>query len=114
MDPVLQTMKDHGCDVDGALKRTLNDETFLLRCMRMALDEPEFEQLGEALRQQDVKSAFEYAHALKGVTANVGLQPLYECMNGIVEPLRAGTLNGVQPEYERLLQLRSSLRQLMV
>ena len=45
MDPVLQTMKDHGCDVDGALKRTLN---------------------------------------------------------------------GVQPEYERLLQLRSSLRQLMV
>lgn len=80
MNGTLAKLKECGCDIDGALARTLNDSDFLLHCMKAALAEPEFGQLGIALKKQDAKEAFEYAHALKGVVANVGLTPLYDCV----------------------------------
>ena len=113
MQAVLMKMKEHGCDVDGALNRMLNDEAFLLHCMRAALEQTEYDALGEALGKKDVKAAFEYAHALKGVTANVGLTPLYDSVVKIVEPLRAGNGDGLEPEYTHLIALKKEKREVV-
>jgi len=113
MEEYLQTLREHGCDVDGALGRMLGDGDFLLRCARSALDMPEFEQLGSALAARDAAAAFEYAHALKGVTANVGLTPLYTQVTRLVEPLRAGRAEDLDGAYGDLLQLRKELRALL-
>lgn len=39
----------------------------------MAMNEPEFELLGNSINEKDLHLSFEYAHALKGVIGNVGL-----------------------------------------
>lgn len=109
----MQILRDSGCDVDGAMNRMLNDENFFLHCVTMALDQPEYAKLGEALEKKDVTAAFEYAHALKGVTANVGLQPLYDVLVKIVEPLRAGNAENLLPEYQQLLEQRDHLSELI-
>ncbi len=113
MQNTLQFLKDYGCDMDGALGRTLNDEDFLLRCIRGALEESEFEELGNALECGNVKASFEYAHALKGVIANVGLTPLYNCVSRMVETLRAGKTDHLEEEYSRLLKARKELQQIL-
>lgn len=113
MQEILQTLKAHGCDIDGAMNRMLNDESFLLRCMRASLDQPEFEQLGQALAQRNAREAFENAHALKGVLGNVGLTPLFECVIGIVEPTRAGRTDGLDDQYAQLLALREEMRRIL-
>ena len=110
MQKAVMALKEHGCDVEGALNRMLNDENFLMHCVHAALDQAEYEQLGDALRAQKAKEVFEYAHALKGVTANVGLTPLYDTVVEIVEPLRAGNAQGLMPLYDKLLAQRDELR----
>ena len=50
------------------------------------------EELEQALENKDAKTAFEYAHALKGVYANLALTPLYTPTAELTELLRGGEL----------------------
>ncbi|MDY6296345.1 MAG: Hpt domain-containing protein, partial [Schwartzia succinivorans] len=43
--------------------------------------------------------AFRHAHTLKGLTANMGLTPLYDLVVKIVEPLREGNC---KPELKKI------------
>ena len=93
----------------------MNDESFYLMMVNMTLDEKNFDRLSEALKSGDRMAAFEAAHALKGITANVALTPLYEQIAALTEILRpaAGSLEGreedCQAYLERFTQLRDEL-----
>ena len=113
MNETLDKLKNYGCDIDGALVRTLGDGGFLLSCIKATLEEPEFKKLGDALKKQDVVEAFEYAHALKGVVANVGLTPLYDRLVRIVEPLRLGKAQGLEIEYDALIKEKGKIEKLL-
>ena len=56
----------------------------------MALADQQFEQLEEAISAHDIRTAFEKAHALKGVLGNVSLTNLLEPVVEMTEDLRAG------------------------
>lgn len=113
MNETLAKLKNYGCDIDGALVRTLGDCDFLLSCIKATLEEPEFEKLGDALKKQDTVEAFEYAHALKGVVANVGLTPLYDCLVRIVEQLRLGRTQGLEIDYAALIKEKGKIEKLL-
>ena len=106
MDRKLERLRDWGCDVDGALERMLDDEEFYLECLSMLMEDEGFDALSAALEQGDVSTAFDRAHALKGVLANLGLTPLFEQVEKIVEPLRAGIMDGLLPENRTLQDMK--------
>ena len=85
----INALREYGANVQEGLERCLNDEGFYLEMVRMALDEEGFKRLSDAIEAGDKKSAFEAAHALKGVLANVALTPLYEQVSEVTELLRA-------------------------
>ena len=58
------------------------------------------EKLGAALEAGDVKPAFEAAHSLKGVYANLSLTPVFDPMAELTEILRAGSLDGTAALFE--------------
>ena len=66
-------LRAFGADVDDGLKRCMNNEAFYLRLVNMALDDPGVAHLQEAAEASDRKAAFEAAHALKGMLANLSL-----------------------------------------
>lgn len=103
---MLEELEKLGCDMEGAMERFLNDEDFYRECFEKVLEDPGFNSLGEALREKDVQRAFESAHALKGVLANLGLTSLYNIIVEIVNPLREEKTDGLLFSYERLLQER--------
>lgn len=113
MKQFMEKLSAWGCDVEEALERFIDDEEFYLSCLKMTTEDSGFEQLGEALKEGDVLKAFDSAHTLKGVLANVGLTPMFDIIVQIVEPLRAGQMENLMPVYEELLQANCYLKQIL-
>ena len=106
MDGRLIELKAWGCNIDEVMERFLDDEEFYFECYAQAMEDPCFSQLKEALEKHDIKRGFESAHTLKGLIANLGLISLLHIISEIVEPLRAGTYEGLLDKYQELLKER--------
>ena len=87
----LDDLRAYGANVDEGLGRCMGNEEFYLRLVGMAKDEPGFDALEQAIAANDLDAAFEAAHSLKGVLANLALTPLLEPIEEITELLRAET-----------------------
>ena len=95
-----------GCDMDGALERVADDRELLISCMEMFREDPGFAALEEALNNKDYSTAFDAAHTLKGVAANLGLTPLYQAAGTLVEPLRRGQYAQLEQLYQGFVIVR--------
>jgi HPt (histidine-containing phosphotransfer) domain-containing protein len=58
-------------------------------------------------------AAFDSAHELKGVLANMGLTPLWEDACALVEPLRVGKLTNTDANYAKLLADLSTFKEML-
>lgn len=113
MEELLSALKEWNCDIDGAMARFLDDRELYRQCLCAVVEDGNFAGLGESLKAGNVKEAFEHAHTLKGVIANMGLTPLYDIVVQIVEPLRAGTCENLLPLYEQLIEENNKLRKFL-
>ena len=113
MEELFDSLKNWGCDVDGALARFIGDRELYRSCLHTAAGDQNFELLPEALRAGKMGRAFECAHTLKGMLANMGLIPLYDIVVRIVEPLRAGEPAELLPVCDELLAARDRLNTLL-
>lgn len=68
------------------------------------LQDDSFDQLREALVNQDAEAAFRAAHTLKGLCMNLGFDSLYEVSSALTENLRGRQLNGWEPLFEKVEQ----------
>ncbi len=85
----IDVLNEFGANTAEGLERCLQDEEFYLGLVPTALDEESYEMLDSALKGHDLDTAFEAAHALKGVLANLALTPIYEPASELTENLRA-------------------------
>ena len=109
----IESLKEYGANVEEGLTRCLQNEGFYLRLVNMILVEPSFDALQKNLAENDLRAAFEAAHALKGVCANLALTPILEPVSQITELLRAETETDYQPLLERILEEKEVLRRLI-
>ncbi|MCF0136277.1 MAG: Hpt domain-containing protein [Lachnospiraceae bacterium] len=65
-------------------------EALALRFIKKFPGDPSFEELKTALKGGQLDKAFEAAHALKGVCANLAFSKLWEAASRITEILRPG------------------------
>ncbi len=84
----IDTLTAFGADVKTGLGRCMNNEAFYLRLVGMVLGDANFEKLENACQSGDVRAAFEAAHALKGATGNLSLNPIYEPICAVTELTR--------------------------
>lgn len=96
-----EKLEAYGVDVPVTMERLGNSEDLYLTCLDLFLNDGNMEELGKALEQGDLTQGFKAAHALKGVAANLGLQPYYEKICRIVEPLRSAD---VQADYKTMYE----------
>ena len=87
----VKKLKELGCDTDMGLERCLGDEDFYLEFIPDALKKERYERLEALINSHDFDAAFEAAHGLKGILANLALEPLLEPVVTITELLRART-----------------------
>ena len=104
MSRITEELSEHGCDMKITLERFLGDEDFYEKCLREMLNDASFDELGKALEAKDVKAAFESAHTLKGLSANMGLDSMLDIVVELVEPLRNGIIDGLDAIYLKLME----------
>ncbi len=98
----IDTLKDFGADVQDGVARCLNKEDFYLKMVNMGMNDAHFDALGKALQEKDFESAFEAAHALKGILGNLALTPILKPVTEITEHLRAKEDIDYAPLYEEI------------
>ena len=108
----LDALRSWGANVDEAMQRCLNNESFYLMLVQKGLQDPNFERLPEAVAAGDMEKAFDAAHALKGVTANLALMPILKPVQEITELLRNRTDTDYAPLLNEISTQKESLKKL--
>jgi len=85
----IDTLKEYGANVEEGLGRCMGKEELYLRLISTIPSEKSFDLLKDSIEAGDLGAAFEAAHALKGITGNLALTPLYDPIVEITELLRA-------------------------
>lgn len=112
-----ERLATYGVDVGPTMERMAGSESLYLKCLDIFIEDTNLDKLGTAIEQKDLKTGFEAAHALKGVSANLGLQPFLDKICALVEPLRsrdegtdyAALYDAVKLEMEQIRKLRTEL-----
>ncbi len=105
----LDDLRTLGVNVDEGIDRCLGNEAFYLQMLDRALDDPKFEKLGKAISNPDLDEAFELAHALKGVAANLSLTALHNSLSVITDKLRDRTQMDYTDMYESVMKNKADL-----
>ena len=103
----IDALKEYGANVDEGLGRCMGNEALYLKLVSTIPNEEKFSKLMESLEANDLDSAFENAHALKGVTGNLALTPLYDPLVEVTELLRSRT----EMDYTNLKALINSKKE---
>lgn len=92
-------LRSKGVDVDKALERMKGNKDAYRSFLVEFFNDSDFDALKESLEANNVLDAFEYAHGLKGMAANLGLNAVYQPLSKLVEILRQGNLEGAMDVY---------------
>lgn len=102
-------LEENGADVEATLKRFMGNEALYMKFIMKFLDDKNFAGIKENLEKKDYEAAYVSAHTLKGVTANLGLDPVYKVVSQVSDMLK-----GKSPEeidLEKLEVLRGQLEE---
>lgn len=83
-----KAFEEYGGDYDSVMERFMSNEAMYIKIFNMLFKDDNLQKLGSAIECGDLDKAFEAAHTLKGVAANLGLIPYYKEICSIVESLR--------------------------
>lgn len=97
-------LRERGVDVDRALTRMKGNKEAYRNFLAEFFEDPDFAALREAVKAGNVQSAFEYAHGLKGMAANLGLDEVRGRLSVLVEILRPGGLEGAEEAYGDVME----------
>lgn len=85
----IEKLQAMGVNTKEGLARCMNKEDFYLKMIKIGIANEQFDELEKALAANDLVKAFDAAHALKGVTGNLAITPIYNPLNRLTEMLRA-------------------------
>ena len=109
----VEALRAWGADTEDGLRRCMNNEAFYFRLVDKTARDGSFDKLKEAVEAKDLTGAFELAHALKGVTANLSLTPLQKPVTEMSDMLKAGTDADYSALLADILAARDSLLQML-
>lgn len=84
----IEELKKLGVNTEEGVNRCAGNEAFYLKMGAKALECDRYKTLEECIRSGNPDAAFDAAHALKGVLANLSMTPVFEPVNEITELLR--------------------------
>lgn len=85
----LESLKNFGANVEEGLTRCMNNEEFYIMLVNKVLGDNKLDLLEQQISEKNLDAAFETAHALKGMYANLSLDPITKPVVEITELLRS-------------------------
>ena len=107
-----EKLKAYGAKVDEGLSRCMNNETFYLRLVNMAIGDASFDRLENAVKSGNIREIFEASHALKGMLGNLALTPIVDAVSEMTELARAETAADYAALWEKIRTDRDLLKKM--
>ena len=105
----IEKLNAYGANTGEGVERCLGSEDFYLELVGSVLEDGDPVPLRQALEAKDADAAFELAHALKGIYANLSLTPLLTPVSALTEILRSKALpadsayiDAIAEQFDRL------------
>lgn len=98
-EALVEEMKKYGVDDECMRDRFDDDAELYVECLRDLVTEKRFSDLDAALEAKDYGAAFQAAHAVKGLAANLSITVFFESLSALVEALRASQLENIDALY---------------
>jgi len=108
----IDELKRFGADTKEGTGRCFGNIEFYLSLVRTVPDEQTFEKLSAAIEVNDLDTAFEMAHGLKGVLGNLSLTPIYNPVSEMTELLRARKEMDYSEMMSEILKQRQLLKEI--
>lgn len=108
-DSLKQKLIENGADVEGTLHRFMGNEALFSKFLLKFKDDKNYAGLTESLDQGNYEEAFKFAHTLKGVSANLGLEPICGPVSALTELLRGKAPSEV--DTEQVAERRAALEE---
>ena len=108
----VEQLKAIGCNTSEGLARCMNNEAFYLMLVNKFIATTDLSKLENALKSNDLDTAFKEAHSLKGVAGNLSLTPLFNVLVEMVEPLRNKEEKDYLPLFNKIKDLFNELKSL--
>ena len=86
-------------DLEGALARFMGREDMYARFLYKLQQDETFQKLTEAVESQTLSDIERYAHTLKGVLGNLGLEEGYQTSSELVQVVREDHTEKIAPLY---------------
>lgn len=106
---LLDELKALGSNVDEGLERFMGNAALYERMLKTLPGMLRKTDVGEAFAVGDMTDAMEKAHALKGVTGNLSITPLYEGYTKIVDYLRSGREDLARSVFEGMVSVQEKV-----
>ena len=110
MEDFKEIFENYGGDYNSTMPRFMNNESMYRKFLNMLFKDDNLKKLNDAIQSGDLEKAFEAAHTLKGVCANLGFTQLFKVSSDLTEELRGGApdeaklpelLEKVSSEYKK-------------
>lgn len=118
-DNFRRQLEENGADVEMTLDRFMRNEDMYLRFLARFLEDQNYGNLEQNLKAGQYEEAYKYAHTLRGLSANLGLDPIQKAVYELLEELRGrkneevdaarvnGTWQKIQETYARFVDVIS-------
>lgn len=84
-------LEEMGMNVNSTVSRFMGKEELYLKFLNKFQTDQSVANIQQYIAEQNVEEVFKSAHTLKGVAANLGLDPIARCASDIVELFRGKT-----------------------
>lgn len=96
--------KAAGADEAAVLKRFSGSKALIVRFFKKFPNDPSFASLQSALAEQRYADVEQAAHTLKGVSANLGFQPLSDLCADLMEKVRKGETTNLDALFQSIAE----------
>lgn len=106
---LFEELKTLDVDVDGGLKRINGNEKLYTKLLGSFIKSINTYKVTPDYDGNDYNEVIEKAHAIKGVSGNLSITPVYEAYTKIVDLLRAGKPEEARPILEDILPVQEKI-----
>lgn len=106
---LLEELRTLDVDVDGGLKRIANNEKLYIKLLGSFTKSIDTYKVDADFDGNDYNDIIEKAHAIKGVSGNLSITPVYEAYTKIVDLLRAGKPEEARPILKDILPVQERI-----
>lgn len=98
-EELIKQLKEYGADTIAIQERFQQDMGIYRICLEDFFKDESIERLGTEIEEKQYEAAFRTIHSIKGVSANMGLMPLYEMAGQMMDSLKADDNTNLKLQY---------------